>query len=160
VAVDEGRAGHPAQATLPPVSCRPAATLLICAALGLGIVACGQSEPEQVETTMQDFATAIAEEDYTGLCADILAADLVESVRSIGLDCPVALGLALEEVQAPSLEIVGIEIVDDEALARVRTTAEGQEPSQDAVRLVKQDGDWRVASLSAAQPQPPAPVAP
>jgi hypothetical protein len=55
---------------------------------------------------------------------------------------------------------VGIEIVDDEALARVRTTAEGQEPSQDAVRLVKQDGDWRVASLSAAQPQPPAPVAP
>lgn len=109
---------------------------------------------------MQDFATAIAEEDYTGLCDDVLAADLVESVRSVGLDCPVALGLALEEVQAPSLEIVGIEIVDDEALARVRTTAEGQEPSQDAVRLVKQDGDWRVASLSAAQPQPPAPVAP
>jgi hypothetical protein len=142
------------------VSCRPAATLLTCAALGLGVAACGQSEPEQVEATMQAFATAIAEEDYTGLCDDLLAEDLVESVGSVGLDCPVALGLALEEVQAPSLELLDIDIVEDEALARVRTTAEGQEPSEDAVRLVKQDGDWRVASLSAAQPQPPAPVGP
>ncbi len=137
------------------------ATFLAAGALALAAGGCGQSEPEQVEATMQGFATAIAEQDYTGLCDDILAADLVESVRSVGLDCPVALGLALEEVQAPSLEILDIEVVDDEALARVRTTAEGEEPSEDAVRLVKQDGDWRVASLSAAQPQPPpAPVAP
>jgi len=158
--VDERGAGHRQQATLPPVSCRPAATLLSCLALALAAAACGQSEPEQVEATMQDFATAIAEEDYTGLCEDTLASELVESVRSVGLDCPVALGLALEEVQAPSLELQDIDIEDDEALARVRTTAEGQEPSEDAVRLVKQDGDWRVASLSAAQPQPPSPAGP
>ncbi|MCP9489497.1 MAG: nuclear transport factor 2 family protein [Solirubrobacteraceae bacterium MAG38_C4-C5] len=137
------------------------ATFLTAGVLALVAAGCGKSDFEQVETTMQDFATGIAEEDYTGLCDDILAGELVVSVRSVGLDCPVALSLALEEVQAPRLEIVDIDIEDDEALARVRTTAEGQEPSEDAVRLVKQDGDWRVASLSAAQPQPPpAPVAP
>ena len=129
-------------------------------ALALAAAGCGQSEPEQIEATMQGFATGIAERDYTGLCDDILAAELVESVRSVGLDCPVALRLALEETQAPRLEIMGIDIEEDEALVRVRTTAEGQEPSEDAVRLVKQDGDWRVASLSAAQPQPPALVEP
>ncbi|MDQ3675962.1 MAG: hypothetical protein M3401_04020, partial [Actinomycetota bacterium] len=140
------------------MSCRPAVTLLACVALVLALAACGQSEPEQVEETMQAFATAIAEEDYTGLCDDILAGELVEGVSSVGLDCPVALGLALEEVKAPRLELMDIDIEDDEALVRVRTTAEGQQPSEDAVRLVKQDGDWRVASLSAAQPQPPQPV--
>jgi len=139
----------------------PIAAFLTACALALAAAGCGQSDFEQVETTMQDFATAVAEGDYTGLCDDILAGELVESVRSVGLDCPVALRLALEEVRAPRVEILDIDIEDDQALARVRTTAEGQEPSEDAVRLVKQDGDWRVASLSAAQPQPPAPpVAP
>ena len=109
---------------------------------------------------MQDFAAAIAEQNYGDLCGDILAGELVENVRSVGLDCRVAMRLALEEVKAPRLELLDIDIEDDQALARVRTSAEGQEPSEDAVRLVKQDGDWRVASLSAAQPQPPTPTGP
>ncbi|HEV2820937.1 MAG TPA: hypothetical protein VGW11_10555 [Solirubrobacteraceae bacterium] len=142
------------------MSCRSAASLLTCVALALAGAACGQSDRQQIESTMQDFAAAIGEQNYTELCGDILAGELVENVRSVGLDCPVALRLALEEVKAPRLELLDIDIEDDQALARVRTSAEGQEPSEDAVRLVKQDGDWRVASLSAAQPQPPAPVGP
>ncbi len=142
------------------MSCRSAASLLTCVALALAATACGQTDAEQIESTMQDFATAIAEEDYTNLCQDILAGELVENVRSVGLDCPVALSMALEDVQAPRLELVDTDIEDDQALARVRTSAEGQEPSEDSVRLVKQDGDWRVASLSAAQPQPPTPTGP
>ena len=142
------------------MSRRSVPILLTCVGLALAVAACGQSEPQQIEGTMQDFAAAIAEDNYTDLCDDILAGDLVENVRSVGLDCPVALRLALEEVQAPRLEVLDVDIEDDQALARVRTSAQGQEPSEDAVRLVKQDGDWRVASLSAAQPQPPTPTAP
>lgn len=146
----------------PPASVRrPSAALaLIAGALALAAAGCGPSDPEQIEQTMQDFGRAIAERDYDALCEDVLAAELVENVRSVGLDCPVALRLGLEEVRAPRLDVLDVDIVGDQALARVRSSAQGQEPSEDAVRLVKQDGDWRVASLSAAQPQPPKPAGP
>jgi hypothetical protein len=41
-----------------------------------------------------------------------------------------------------------VEVSGDQALARARSTAVGEPPSTDIVRLVKEDGDWRIASLS------------
>ena len=44
--------------------------------------------------------------------------------------------------------MLGVEVNGDQALARVRTTAGGELTSTDLVRLIKEDGGWRVASLS------------
>ena len=43
----------------------------------------------------------------------------------------------------------------DTALAQITTTAVGQRASHDTIRLVKQGDDWRVSSLSGAQPPAP-----
>ena len=153
MAVEKRVARDGSEATLPPVRRRVClTTLLLVAATG-----CGQEPPEQVRSTVERFAGASAQKDYQELCREILAPDLVERVRSVGLPCEAALEVGLGGVREPTLEIVSIEVADDQALARVRTGAAGEQPSEDSIRLVREDGDWRIASLSGPQPQPPEP---
>ena len=121
----------------------PALALLILAG-------CGESGPtpeEQVRTTVAEFGRATAAKDYTALCDRLLAPQLVEEVESIGLPCERALRRGLGEVEDPRLTIGRIEIDDDKASAEVRTTAAGEEPSQDTLELVNLDGAWKISSL-------------
>ncbi len=103
---------------------------------------------DEVRETLERFAAATRDKDYQTLCDDLYAEDLVERVRAAGLPCEVALRTGLEDRQNPRLEVLGVEVNGDQALARVRSTAGGEVPSTDVVRLIKEDGDWRVASLS------------
>lgn len=105
-------------------------------------------DSEQVSETLDRYAEATRDKDYQTICDDLYAEDLVERVRAAGLPCEVALRTGLEDRQNPRLEVLGVEVNGDQALARVRSTAGGEVPSTDLVRLVKEDGDWRVASLS------------
>lgn len=105
-------------------------------------------DSEQVSETLDRYAEATRDKDYQTICDDLYAEDLVERVRAAGLPCEVALRTGLEDRQNPRLEVLGVEVNGDQALARVRSTAGGEVPSTDLVRLVKEDGEWRVASLS------------
>jgi len=121
----------------------PALVLLILAG-------CGEQGPtpeEQVRTTVTEFGRATAAKDYGALCDRILAPSLVEEVESIGLPCERALAQGLGDVEDPRLTIGKIEIRDDEASAEIRTSAAGEEPSQDTLRLVNLDGAWKISSL-------------
>jgi hypothetical protein len=121
----------------------PALALLILAG-------CGEQGPtpeEQVRSTVAEFGRATAAKDYGALCDRLLAPELIEEVESIGLPCERALRQGLGEVEDPRLTIGRIEIRDDEATAEVRTSAAGQEPSQDTLRLVNLDGVWKISSL-------------
>jgi predicted small lipoprotein YifL len=121
----------------------PALALLILAG-------CGEQGPtpeEQVRSTVAEFGRATAAKDYQALCDRILAPTLVEEVESIGLPCEAALRRGLGEVQDPRLTIGTIEVRDDEATAEVRTSAAGEEPSQDTLQLVNVDGKWKISSL-------------
>ena len=62
-------------------------------------------------------------------------------MRAAGLPCEVALRTGLEDRQNPRLTVLGVEVNGDQALARVRSTAGGEPPSTDLVRLVKEDGE-------------------
>ncbi len=108
----------------------------------------GPNDNEAVADTLDDYAAATRDKDYQTICDDLYATDLVDRVRAAGLPCEVALRTGLEDRQNPRLEVLGVEVNGDQALARVRSTAGGEVPSTDLVRLVKEDGDWRVASLS------------
>ncbi len=121
----------------------PALALLILAG-------CGDSGPtpeEQVRSTVAEFGRATASKDYTALCDHILAPELIEDVESIGLPCERALRQGLGEVKDPQLAIGTITVDDDKATAEVRTSAAGEEPSQDTLELVNLDGVWKISSL-------------
>jgi hypothetical protein len=121
----------------------PALVLLILAG-------CGESGPtpeEQVRSTVAEFGRATAAKDYAALCDRLLAPELIEEVESIGLPCERALRRGLGDVEDPRLTIGRIEIREDEASAEVRTSAAGEEPSQDTLRLVNLDGVWKISSL-------------
>jgi hypothetical protein len=121
----------------------PALALLI-------LTGCGESGPtpeEQVRSTVAEFGRATAAKDYAALCDHILAPQLIEDVESIGLPCERALRQGLGDVEDPRLTIGRIVIRDDEASAEIRTSAAGEEPSQDTLELVNLDGAWKISSL-------------
>jgi predicted small lipoprotein YifL len=123
----------------------------ILAAIALLLVAgCGEQGPtpeEQVRAKVAEFGRATADKDYQALCDRILAPTLIEELKEIGLPCEVALRQGLGEVRDPRLTIGRVEVQGESASAQVRTSATGQEPSEDTLRLVNENGTWKISSL-------------
>jgi Putative lumazine-binding len=121
----------------------PALALLV-------LVGCGDAGPtpeEQVRTTVSEFGRATAAKDYGTMCDRLLAPALVEDVEQVGLPCERALKQGLDAVREPRLTIGAVNIDGDSATAEVRTSAAGEEPSKDTLRLVNVNGTWKIASL-------------
>ena len=121
----------------------PALALLVLAACGDA----GPTPEEQVRATVGDFGRATAAKDYRKLCEDILAPQLVDKVTEVGLPCETALRQGLGRVKDPHLTIGRVQVDDDHASAEVRTSAAGEPPSKDTLKLVKVNGTWKIASL-------------
>jgi hypothetical protein len=120
------------------------------ALVALVLTGCGEGGPtpeEQVRSTVTEFGRATAAKDYRALCDRILAPKLVEEVESIGLPCEVAMRQGLGNVRDPRLTIGRIEVREDSASAEIRTSASGEAPSRDTLRLVNLDGTWKISSL-------------
>jgi hypothetical protein len=111
----------------------------------------GLPDDQQVRAIVARFGIATRAKDYQTICDQLLADTLVRTVESIGLPCESALQKGLADVRDPRLEIRQVSIGGGRALVSVHSTAAGQPASDDAVQLVKQDGEWRIASL--AEPQ-------
>ena len=110
--------------------------------------ACGRSDPERdVRAALTGFAKASAERDYQALCDRWFAPSLVAQVEEAGLPCETAVKPGIDAARRPELVVRGVEVDGDRASARVRTSAVNQAPSEDTVRLVRRDGEWRIAAL-------------
>jgi hypothetical protein len=107
----------------------------------------GPSDEEQVRATVDAFGRATAAKDYAKLCRQLLAPKLIEQVRAVGLPCEAALKQGLGDVREPRLVIGRVTVRGDSATADVRTSARGEAPSRDTLKLTKIDGRWRIASL-------------
>jgi hypothetical protein len=129
------------------------ATAVLLAAVSLALTACGgtkeMSDRDQVAATVQAFGRATAARDYPRLCGEILAQELVTRIQQAGLTCRDALRTGLQGVRDPQVTVGTVAVDGDRATADVRTTATGQPPSVDRVRLVREGGRWRIASLAA-----------
>ena len=110
----------------------------------------GPPTPTRCARPSSAFGRATAAKDYARLCDELLAPKLVEQVKSAGLSCEAALKQGLGDVEDPKLTIGRITVDGDSARAQVRTSAQGQAPSQDTLALTKVGGRWRIASLGRA----------
>jgi hypothetical protein len=131
------------------------AAVLAMLALAAAAAGCGRSDEEKVRDTLRRFERAAQRGDYQELCDDVLARQLLERLQRIGLPCRLALQRGLGAVRRPRLRVSRVKVRGDVALAQVTTTAVGQRPSRDTVRLVKQGDDWKISALSGAQPPAP-----
>jgi hypothetical protein len=128
----------------PPVRIlAPALALLLAAGCGDQ----GPTPEQEVRSTVAAFGRATAAKDYQALCDRLLAPSLVEEVESIGLPCEVAMRRGLGDVRDPQLTIGRVQVEGERATVEVRTSAAGEEPSQDTLRLLRVDGAWKISSL-------------
>jgi hypothetical protein len=121
----------------------PALALLVLAGCGDA----GPTPEEQVRSAVSEFGRATVAKDYRTLCDEILAPALVEQVSSIGLPCEVALEQGLGSVRDPRLTIGRVQVDGEKASVEVRTSAAGEAPSKDTLKLVNVDGTWKISSL-------------
>lgn len=120
---------------------------LVATAAALSGCGGGPSDEDQVRAVVQAFARATADKDYQRLCDDLLAPKLVDEVRAAGLPCEVALQQGLGDVKRPQLTLGRVTVKGNGATADVRTTAAGEQPSRDTLKLSRVAGKWRIASL-------------
>ena len=126
---------------------RPLAALL-CALVAVPLAACGGRDDEKdVRAVLERFATATAAKDFQTICDGVFAEALVEEVRQ-AVPCELALKNSdLGDAKEPKLEILDVKVDGKQATAKVRTSAENQETSEDTVRLVREKEGWRVQAL-------------
>ena len=137
---------------------RIAVIVLLGAAVIVAVLALrpGPNAEKEVRATLDRYATATREKDYQTLCDSLFAKNIVDGLRSAALPCEVALrNSTFETLRNPQLTVLGVEVSGDQALARARTVATGEQPSVDTIKLVKQDGSWRIASLAEPGTQAP-----
>jgi hypothetical protein len=133
---------------------------LALGALAVALAGCGDSGPtdeEQVRTTLTAFSRATAAKDYQTLCDRLLAPSLIADLKKIGLPCEIALQQGLRDVKQPRLIIGAVTVKGKKATADVRSSAEGEAPSQDTIELERTDKGWRIASLATPSEPGPAP---
>lgn len=127
--------------------------------LPLALVGCGADTEDgggadattAVRATVAKFGVATRTHDWQTICDDLLSKTLVSKIEDVGLPCETAVEKGLGDVKNPTLEITDVSIAGARALVSIHTTADGQEPSDDALQVVRQDGEWRIASLAAPE---------
>jgi hypothetical protein len=152
--VVEQLAGHWAEGTLPPVVARAfGLPVALAAACAVALAGCGGDDEgagdaqQQARAVVERFGTATAQRDYRTICDELLADSLVKKVEDIGLPCETAFERGVGGVRDPRIEVREVKVQGARALVSVRSTAAGEDPSDDAVELAREDGEWRIVSL-------------
>jgi hypothetical protein len=123
---------------------------VLLVAMAAALAGCGSSRPSDADLvagTVSAFGRATAAKDYATICDRLLAPTLVDKLTQVGLPCDQAMEKSLGGVRDPRLTIGRIDVTGESATAEIRTSAAGQAPSRDTLRLVKVGGAWRIASL-------------
>ena len=94
---------------------------------------------------MERLEAATAKQDFTQICDDLLAKATRQQAG--GSQCPAVLGARARGVRRPRIVIKAIEVEGDNAQVRVQTTAAGQAPTSDVIKLIRENGRFRVLSL-------------
>lgn len=136
---------------LPAVKTAPAVAIL---ASILALAACGGegsrvpqgTSVERIEEAIDAFEEALEDRDLKRVCERIFSPE--GRRRAGGEECPGRLSREVAGVRDPDLELLGVTLGRDAAVARVRASSAGAEPAIDTIRLVVVEGRYRIESLS------------
>jgi hypothetical protein len=120
--------------------------------LAAGCGGSGDGKPKPISGPAKEVAgvikrlqTATAKQDFTTICDQLLAA--ATRKQAGGDECAAVLEQRGRGVKRPRIRIQAIEVQGASAQVRVRTTATGQAAVTDLIRLVRENGSFRVLSL-------------
>ena len=94
-----------------------------------------------------DLESAARKSDEAKICTDLLATDLISTMRSSGQSCTQAISHALDDADTFDLTVKSVTVSGNTATAIVQSKR--KTPAQDTFKLVKEGGRWKIASLGA-----------
>ncbi len=132
-----------------------AAVLLTVASL-LAFAGCGaqsqqasvdtfQGEERAVAQKVEDLEDAGRGREPENICADILAASLVDELEAAGADCPEEMRKAIDDADDFDLEVLKVDVNGSSATAQVRR---GDDGPTETMQFKQERGEWRATSLS------------
>jgi hypothetical protein len=104
-----------------------------------------KGEQQLVANTVEDLESAANKGDQDTICADLLAHDIVDRLDARG-GCRKTVDSALKDADTSNLTVQFVQIQGTTATARVKAET-GKKDRITTLRLVKQDGRWKIASL-------------
>ncbi len=128
-----------------------AVAVLALAAAGCGATTSDSSEDlegeaQVVAVAIEDLEEAGREDDARMICEDLLADELLASLRQAGTDCVDAVDEALEDADQFDLDVEAVRVRGTRAAARV-TSGGGDDEETDTLMLVRDGRQWKIASL-------------
>ncbi len=143
--------------------------LLVLPTLALASSGCGggakgsatapQDDQALVRATLMRFAQATGRHDYAELCRSVFAPVLLQKLAPVNVPCEQATERFLSPVRDPKVGVERVQLDPGRrsALAFVHTSAAGQAPAADVVRLVKEPDGWRISNLGDGPAAPSTP---
>jgi hypothetical protein len=133
--------------------------LALLVALPLVLGACGQAAKDSasdfpgdqkvVAQTVEDLQSAGRKNDSAKICATLLASMLVTQIeKTSGKDCEQGLKDAISDADSFELQVQKVTISKDTAMVVVKSEG-GDKDRVDTWELVKEGGEWKVATLGA-----------
>ena len=134
-----------------------AAVLVIVASLLL-LAGCGaetqqssvdtfQGAEREVAQKVEDLEEAGESREPENICADILAASLVDELEAAGTDCPQEMEKAIDDADEFDLEVLEVDVNGSSATARVRR---GEDGPTETMQFTQERGEWRATALSSS----------
>jgi hypothetical protein len=129
----------------------PSTALLTALFCAIVVGACGGNDKGDAEQTVKDFVKAVDQQDGKRFCEQLVSDSFLEgSFGGKGSDAKKQCRAQLKALRNVNLKLVGIKktkIDGDKANVTVELDTGGRKATQ-VLPLVKQDGDWRVSTLS------------
>src|SRR5688500_11510739 len=133
---------------------RRAGTVGLCA-VALVLAGCGGDDDDerttgglarQVALVIEDLERAIADGEFERICSDLLSAEVRR--QGGGGECPAMRERTSVGLKRPRIRVKEIRIAGQTAVVDVVTSATGQARVPDTIRLVREEGGYRISSLS------------
>ena len=104
-----------------------------------------RGEDRNVAQKVEDLQEAGEGRNPEDICADILAASLVDALEVAGSDCQQEMQKAIDDADDFELEVLDVTVTGTTATAEVRRGDDG--PTQ-TMQFTQERGEWRATALS------------